>query len=188
MSPLHIPDNSTKKEARYVRVLCWILWRKFIDPTRNGSTIPWSSSAYSQGLVLLPYYYYYYYYHHHHQTDINTKSINFLRPPASRLNHFLQWGRWPTRCNYGNLLIFKLAQHSSIKRDQLDVTCFIISLLNAQHVSDVNTSILRSLGLICWVISWVVLVWFDVCWCHVVVWLGWCGIRMQAEALVPQTA
>ena len=29
-----------------------------------------------------------------------------------------------------------------IKRDQLDVTCFIISLFTAQHVSDVNTSIL----------------------------------------------
>jgi len=43
-----------------------------------------------------------------------------------------------------------------IKRDQLDVTCFIISLFNAQHVSDVNTSTLRSLRLICWVISWVV--------------------------------
>jgi len=23
----------------------------------------------------------------------------------------------------------------------------------------------------------------DVCWCYVVVWLWWCGIRMQAEAL-----
>ena len=30
-----------------------------------------------------------------------------------------------------------------IKRDQLDVTCFSISLFNAHHVSDVNTSILR---------------------------------------------
>jgi len=49
---------------------------------------------------------------------------------------------------------------------------FIISLFNAQHVSDVNTSILGSLWLICWVISWVVLLWFDVCWCYVVVWLG----------------
>jgi len=29
---------------------------------------------------------------------------------------------------------------SGIKRDQLDVTCFIISLFNAQHVLDVNTS------------------------------------------------
>ena len=28
-----------------------------------------------------------------------------------------------------------------VKRDQLDVTSFIISLYNAQHVSDVNTSI-----------------------------------------------
>jgi len=69
---------------------------------------------------------------------------------------------------------------SWIKRDQLDITCFIISIFNAQHVSDVNTSILRSLRLICWVISWVVLLWFDVCWCYVVVWPWWCGIRMQA--------
>ena len=69
---------------------------------------------------------------------------------------------------------------SWIKRDQLDITCFIISLFNTQHVSDVNTSILRCLRLICWVISWVVLLWFDVCWCYVVVWLWWCGIRMQA--------
>ena len=73
---------------------------------------------------------------------------------------------------------------SWIKRDQLEVTCFFIPLFNAQHVSDVNTSILRSLRLICWVISWVVLLWFDVCWCYVEVWLGWCGTRMQAEALV----
>jgi len=73
--------------------------------------------------------------------------------------------------------------NSWIKRDQLDVTCFIASLFNAQHVSGVNTSILRSLRLICWVISWVVLLWFDAFWCYCVVWLGWCGIRMQAEAL-----
>ena len=79
----------------------------------------------------------------------------------------------------------KLIQfYNWIKRDQLDVTCFIISLLNAQHVSDVNTSILRSLRLICWVISWVVLLWFDVCWCYVVVWLGWCGIRMRASCFI----
>ena len=66
---------------------------------------------------------------------------------------------------------------SWIKRDQLHVTRFFISLFNAQHVSDVNTSILRSLRLICWVIAWVVLLWFDAC-----------GIRMQAEALVLQPA
>ena len=79
-------------------------------------------------------------------------------------------------------------QHNWIKRDELDVTCFIISLFNAQHVSDVNTSILRSLRLIFCVISWVVLLWFDVCWCYVVVWLWWCGIRTQGEALMPQPA
>ena len=73
---------------------------------------------------------------------------------------------------------------SWIRRDQLDVICLFISLFNAQHVSDVNTSILRSLWLICWVISWVVLLWFDVCWCYGVVRQGWCGILIQAEALV----
>jgi len=34
------------------------------------------------------------------------------------------------------------------------------------------------------VISWAVLLWFDVCWCYVVVWLWWCGIRMQTEACI----
>jgi len=48
---------------------------------------------------------------------------------------------------------YEYEDDSWIKRDQLDVTCFIISLFNAQHVSDVNTSVLRSLLLICWVIS-----------------------------------
>jgi len=65
---------------------------------------------------------------------------------------------------------------SWIKIDQLDVTCFIISLFNAQHVSNVNTSILRSLRNICWVISWVVLLWYDVCGLAGVVWYpdaGW---------------
>jgi len=76
---------------------------------------------------------------------------------------------------------------SWIKTDQLDVTCFIISLFNAQHVSNVSTSILRSLRLICWVISWVALLWFNVCWCYVVVWLGWCGIFMQCFSLHTDT-
>ena len=33
-----------------------------------------------------------------------------------------------------------------------------------------------------------ILLWFDVCWRYGVVRLGWCGIVMQAEALVPQPA
>ena len=35
-----------------------------------------------------------------------------------------------------------------IEIDQLDVTCFIISLFTVQHVSNVSTSIFRSLRLI----------------------------------------
>jgi len=38
------------------------------------------------------------------------------------------------------------------------------------------------------VISWVVLLWFDACWCYGVVWVGWCGNLRQAEALVLQPA
>ena len=42
-------------------------------------------------------------------------------------------------------------------KDQLDVTCYFISLLGAQHVSDINISIIRSLRLCCWITTSVVL-------------------------------
>ena len=61
---------------------------------------------------------------------------------------------------------------SWVKRDQLDVTCFIISLLNAQHVSDVNTSIVRSLRLMCWVVRG--LHWSGLMCVGVMLWYG-CG-------------
>ena len=54
--------------------------------------------------------------------------------------------RWT---DFHQILYINIFFESSIKRDQLYVTCFIISLFNAQHVSDVNTCILRSLRLIC---------------------------------------
>jgi len=53
----------------------------------------------------------------------------------------------------------------------------------AQHVSNASKFIFRSLQLYVGV-----LLWFDVCWSYGVVQLGWCGILMQAEALVPQPA
>ena len=58
--------------------------------------------------------------------------------------------------------------------DQLDVTCFIISLFTAQHVSNVSTSIFRSLRLIVDL--------FHVLCCSgskcvgVTVWFGWGGV------------
>jgi hypothetical protein len=61
-----------------------------------------------------------------------------------------------------------------IKTDQLDVTCFIISLFTAQHVSNVSTSIFRSLRL--------VVDLFHVLYCScsmcvgVTVWFGWGGV------------
>ena len=86
----------------------------------------------------------------------------------------------------GGSYVYRTVHHldSWIKRDQLDVTCFFISLFNAQHVSDFSTSNLRRLRFMCWVISWVVSLCYDVCWCYGVVRLVWCVILMQAEALL----
>ena len=61
-----------------------------------------------------------------------------------------------------------------IKIDQLDVTCFIISLFTAKHVSNVSTSIIKSLRLIVDL--------FHVLYCSgsmcvgVTVWFGWGGV------------
>jgi len=129
-----------------------------------------------------------------------TKAAHSKNPPTSIVCHipedhilhndqcgqpYVKLKTWNLKTIVCFFYVYQTAHHldSWVKRDQLDVTCFIISLFNAQHVSDSNTSILKSLRLICWVISWVVLLWFDVCWCYVVVWLWWCGIHMQAEAL-----
>ena len=63
---------------------------------------------------------------------------------------------------------------SRIKIDLLDVTCFIISLFTAQHVSNVSTSIFRSLRLMVDL--------FNVLYCSgsmcvgVTVWFGWGGV------------
>ena len=63
---------------------------------------------------------------------------------------------------------------SWIKIDQLDVTCFIISLFTAQHVSNVSTSIFRSLRL--------TVDLFHGLYCSgskcvgVTVWFGWGGV------------
>ena len=64
------------------------------------------------------------------------------RPPTVRILSQLN----PVHASLFNVL--KIHLDSWMKTDQLDVTCFIISLFNAKHVSNVSTSILRSLGLI----------------------------------------
>ena len=114
--------------------------------------------------------------------DKNVLWLKFLRTKSFRGENVL--AEYKQRFLFFSYFYWTVHHLDSwVKRDQLDVTCFIISLHNAQHVSDVNTSILRSLRLMCWVISWVTLIWFDVCWSYVVVCLWWCGIRMQVEAL-----
>ena len=63
---------------------------------------------------------------------------------------------------------------SWIKTDQLDVTCFIISLFTARHVSNVSTSIFRSLRL---TVDLVHVFYCSGSMCvGVTVWFGWGGV------------
>ena len=64
---------------------------------------------------------------------------------------------------------------------QLDVTRFIISPFTAQHVSNVSTSIFRSLRL---TVDLFRVLYFSGSMCVGVVRLGWCGILMQAEIVL----
>ena len=59
----------------------------------------------------------------------------------------------------------------------------LFHFLCAQHVSDINISIIRSLRLFCWITTLVVL--FLVRCVGVSVWLGWNGIRLQASPTQP---
>ena len=78
------------------------------------------------------------------------------------------------RREIGELRAGKDTHNSRIKIEQLDVTCFIISLFTAQYVSNVSTSICGSLRLI--------LNLFHVLYCSgsmcvgVTVWFGWGGV------------
>jgi len=64
-------------------------------------------------------------------------------------------------------------------RDQLDVTIYSILFhyFYAQHVLDINTSLIRSLLLFYCITTLVVCSCFDVCWEFQCGWLGWypCG-------------
>jgi len=78
---------------------------------------------------------------------------------ASFCSEFINWVQGKIWCDFAKGKLYGCVSYvywtvhhldSWIKIDQLDVTCCIISLFNAQHVPDVSTSILRSLRLICW--------------------------------------
>jgi len=70
---------------------------------------------------------------------------------------------------------------SSRIKDQLDVTCYLFHFLCAQHVLDINISIIRSLQLFCWITTLVVLF---LVWCVLEFRCGWVGVvsMLQAEA------
>jgi len=64
---------------------------------------------------------------------------------------------------------------------------FLFHFLCAQHVSDINISIIRILRLFCWITTLVVFSWFDVCWSFGVVGLEWylcCRLKNRRKLLV----
>jgi len=64
---------------------------------------------------------------------------------------------------------------------------FLFHFLCAQHVSDINISIIRSLRLFCWITTLVVCCWFEVCWCFGVVGLVWylrCRLKPATQIVV----
>jgi hypothetical protein len=72
--------------------------------------------------------------------------------------------------------VYWTVQHldSWIKIDQIGVTCFIISLFTAQHVSNVSTSIFRSLRLI---LDLFHVLYYSGSMCvGSTVWFGWGGV------------
>jgi len=161
-------------------------WNKMFKKLHNEKLRNWNSLSMCNTIIIMEAKFW-------HKLDSKTdeKAKNHLMKNLQEKTFFRR--RFICKCNINMDLearswLLDLKICSWVKRDQLDAPCFIITLFSAQHVSVVNTSILRSLRLMCWVTSWVALIWFDVCWCYVAVWLWWCGIRMQAEALVPPYA
>ena len=59
---------------------------------------------------------------------------------------------------------------------------FLFHFFYTQHVSDINTSIIRSLRLFYCITTLVVCSCFDVCWSFVVA--GWGGIRVAGFSLL----
>ena len=89
-----------------------------------------------------------------------------------------------------NLLIYilKMKPHKAINwriKDQLDVT-ILFHFLCAQHVSDINMSIIRSLRLFCWIITLVILFLVR---CVLEIRCGWVGVVsvLKAEACKTDT-
>jgi len=76
--------------------------------------------------------------------------------------------------HYLMLNMFRMLIHPSSGACDLFVELFHYLMLNMFRMLIHPSSGAWAL----FVISWVVLLWFDACWCYVVVWLGWCGIRI----------
>ena len=64
-------------------------------------------------------------------------------------------------------------------KDQLDVTCFFFHFLCAQHVSDINISIIRSLRLCCWINTSVFLFLVR---CVLEIWCSWFWVVLVLQA------
>jgi hypothetical protein len=84
----------------------------------------------------------------------NPSTFSFVTQCLNEPQFLYIWTEREKETDRQKSYVYWTVHHRDSWINQHDVTCFFISLFNAQHVSDVNTSILRSLRLICCVISW----------------------------------
>ena len=122
---------------------------------------------------------------HFHDVKLIKHKYKCTVKQATRVKYYNKWYTQPPKLSYVYWTVYRL--DSWIKIDQIDVTCFIISLFTVQHVSNVSTSIFRSLRLIVDL--------FHVLYCSgsmcvgVTVWFGWGGVvslcRLKHVVLQP---
>jgi len=114
---------------------------------------------------------------------VPTSKVGYTSAMSRREDHEVHkdmWGHW----GEGKKNICRTVHHcySWKKRPTWCHLLFLFHFLCAQHVSDINISIIRSLRLFCWITTLVMCSWFDACWSFGLVGLEWypcCRFSLQ---------
>ena len=116
-----------------------------------------------------------------HVSAVNTTIFRSLRLTG----FYFMGGIWFGAC-WRSVSVWLWRCSVFMQSEALLILLYIQYSFNIQHVSAVNTTIFRSLRLTGF--YFMGCIWFGVCWRSVSVWLWRCGVFMQSEAVVLQTA
>jgi len=156
---LKVPDNQSTWRERWWWHCRWQQWKVFGFSCTLPIIFPiFSKFGFFRQILIPP-----------------TPNTKFRRNP-SKVAALIHVDRWTDMTKIKGSYVYWTVHHfdSWIKTDQLDVTCFIISVFTAQHFSNVSTSIFRGLRLIVDL--------FHMLYCSgsmcvgVTVWFGWGGV------------